>query len=117
MCSNSLGTLKMKDQHDAIDYIYTTAPEFGKAKGRVAELEAYKSSLKSIMMKKSGELAIGAQEREAYASEEYQTLCKAIGEATDAAETLKWRLESAKMRFEAWRTEQASNRNLERMTK
>ena len=43
--------------HDAIDYIYTTAPLYGSAKGKVAELEAYKSSLKSIMMKKSGELA------------------------------------------------------------
>jgi hypothetical protein len=103
--------------HPAIEYIWENAPAYAKAKGQLAELESYKSSLKSIMMKKSGELAIGAQEREAYASEEYQTLCKAIGEATDAAETLKWRLESAKMRFEAWRTEQASNRNLERMTK
>ena len=103
--------------HDAIDYIYTTAPLYGSAKGKVAELEAYKSSLKSIMMKKSGELAIGAQEREAYASDEYQNLCKAIGEATEAAETLKWRLESAKRRFEAFRTEQASNRQIERLTK
>jgi len=102
--------------HDAIDYIYQTAPEYGKAKGRVAELEAYKSSLKSIMMKKSGEMAIGAQEREAYASVEYQNLCKAIGEATEAAETLKWRLESAKMRFESYRTEQANNRQIEKMT-
>jgi len=107
----------MKDQHDAIDYIYKTAPEYAAAKGKLAELEVYKSSLKAILMKKSYETAIGAQEREAYAHEDYQTLCKAIGEATEQDELLKWRLESAKMRFEAWRTEQASNRNLERMTK
>jgi hypothetical protein len=103
--------------HDAVDYIYQTAPEYGKAKGRVAELEAYKSSLKAIMMKQSDETSIGGQEREAYASEEYQQLCKGIGEATEQAELLKWRLLSAQMRFDAWRTEQASNRNLERMTK
>lgn len=102
--------------HDAIDYIYQTAPEYGKAKGRVAELEAYKSSLKAILMKQSYETAIGAQEREAYASPEYQNLCKAIGEATEHAETLKWRLESARMRFETWRTEQANNRTIERLT-
>jgi len=29
----------------------------------------------------------------------------------------KYRLESAKLRFEAWRTQEASNRNLERLTK
>ena len=105
------------DPHDAIDYIYKQAPEYGKAKGRVAELEAYKSSLKAILMKQSYETAIGAQEREAFAHPDYQNLCKAIGEATEQAEIYKWRLESAKMRFEAWRTEQASNRQIEKLTR
>ena len=103
--------------HPAIEYIWENAPAYAKAKGQLAELEAYKSSLKAIMMKQSGETSIGGQEREAYASEKYQQLCKAIGEATEQAELLKWRLLSAQMRFDAWRSEQASNRNLERMTK
>jgi hypothetical protein len=105
------------DPHDAIDFIYKTAPEYGKAKGRVAELETYKSSLKAILMKQSFETSIGGQEREAYAHADYQNLCKAIGEAVELAETLKWRLEAAKMRFEAYRTEQASNRHLEKLTR
>jgi hypothetical protein len=105
------------DPNDAIDYIYKTAPIYGKAKGQLAELEAYKSSLKAIMMSKSTETTIGGQEKSAYASEEYQNLCKAIGEATEQAETLKWRLESARLRMEAWRTEQASNRNIDKLTK
>ena len=104
------------DPNAAIDYIYKNAPEYGKAKGKVAELETYKSSLKAILMKQSYETAIGAQEREAYAHADYQNLCKAIGEAVELAETIKWRLEAARMRFEAWRTEQASSRHLERMT-
>ena len=105
------------DPHDAIEYIYKNAPMYGAAKGKVAELDAFRHSLKAIMMSKSSESTIGGQEKAAYASPEYQNLCKAIGEATEAAETLKWRLESARMRFEAFRTEQASNRNLERLTK
>jgi hypothetical protein len=105
------------DPNDAIEYIYKNAPKYGAAKGRVAELDAYRHSLKAIMMTKSTESTIGGQEKAAYASEEYQNLCKAIGEATEAAETLKWRLESARMKFEAYRTEQASNRNLERLTR
>ena len=105
------------DPNDAIEYIYKNAPKYGAAKGKVAELDAYKHSLKSIMMSKSTESTIGGQEKAAYASPEYQNLCKAIGEATEAAETLKWRLESARMKFEAYRTEQASNRNLERLTR
>jgi len=37
--------------------------------------------------------------------------------ATEKAEALRWKLEAAKMRFEAWRTQEASNRNIERMTR
>ena len=105
------------DPHDAINFIYKNAPDYSKAKGQLAQLEAYKSSLKAIMMKKSNEQSLGGQEREAYASQEYQDLCVAIGNATEQAEALKWKITAATMRFDAWRTEQASNRNLEKMTR
>jgi hypothetical protein len=105
------------DPHESINYIYKNAPEYGKAKGKVAELETYKSSLKAILMKQSYETAIGAQEREAYAHQDYQNLCKAIGEAVELAETIKWRLEAAKMRFEAYKVTEYNNRQLDKMVK
>jgi hypothetical protein len=104
------------DPHEAINYIFTNAPEYAKAKGQLAQLEVYKSSLKAIMMKKSNEQSLGGQEREAYASQEYQDLCKAIGIATEETEKLKYQLEAAKMRFQAWQTESANNRQIERLT-
>ena len=110
-------TMKDFNPHDAIDFIFKTAPAYAKAKGQLAELETYKSSLKAIKMAQSGEVAINAQEREAYRSEDYQNLCKAIGAATEKAEALRWKLEAAKMRFEAWRTTEANNRQLDRMIK
>ena len=109
--------MKEYDPNDAIDYIYTNAPAYAKAKGELAELEAFKSSLKAIKMSESSEQSLGAQEREAYRSEAYQSLCKAIGLATEKAEALRWKLESAKMRFEAWRTTEASNRAFDKMVK
>lgn len=105
------------DPHEAVDYIYRTAPEYAKAKGELAYLEAYKSSLKAILMKKSGENTAAAQEREAYASDEYQTLCRGLGEATENVELLKWRMTSAQMRLEAWRTESSNNRQIDRIVK
>ena len=104
------------DPHEAINFIYTHAPNYAKAKGQLAQLEAYRHSLRSIMMKKSSEQSLGAQEREAYASQDYQDLCLAIGKATEDAEKLKWQLEAAKMRFQAWQTESANNRQLEKFT-
>ena len=103
--------------HPAIEYIWENAPAYAKAKGDLAQLEAFKSSLKAILMKKSGETSIGAQEREAYSHCDYKNHCHAIGLATEQVELLKWRMMSAQMRFDAWRTEQASNRQIERITK
>jgi hypothetical protein len=119
MCSNSLGVAQMSDYdpHKSVEYIYDNAPAYAKAKGILAQLEAYKSSLKSMLMKHSGETSIGAQEREAYADVAYQNHCDAIGRATEQVELLKWRMLSAQMRFDAWRTEQASNRQIEKITK
>lgn len=105
------------DPHKSVEYIYDNAPAFAKAKGILAQLEAYKSSIKSMLMKQSNETSIGAQEREAYAHIDYQTHCDAIGAATEQVELLKWRMTSAQMRFDAWRTEQASNRQIDKMTK
>ena len=109
--------MKEYDPNDAIDYIYTNAPAYAKAKGELAELEAFKSSHKAIKMSESSEQSLGAQEREAYRSEAYQSLCKAIGLATEKAEALRWKLEAAKLRFEAWRTQEASNRAFDKMVK
>ena len=57
----------------------------------------------------TSKLPCGGKERDPFS--------KAIGAATEQAEALRWQLEAAKMRFEAWRTTEASNRNIERMTK
>jgi len=109
--------LKMKDPNDAIDFIFKKAPDYAAAKGRLAELENFRHSLRAIKATESKGSSIDAKEMEAYASQEYQDLCKAIGIATEQTEALRWQLEAAKMRFEAWRTTEASNRNIERMTR
>lgn len=105
------------DPNACIDFILKNAGEYAKAKGELAQLETFKSSLKSIMMKKSGEQSIGGQEREAYASSEYQDLCKAIGVATENAEKLKWELEAARLRHATWQTLEVSNRTVDKMMK
>jgi hypothetical protein len=77
----------------------------------------FRHSLKAIKMSQTEEQSLGAQEREAYRSQDYQDLCKAIGVAVEQKEALRWQLEAAKMRFEAWRTQQANDRQIERLTK
>ena len=105
------------DPNDAIDFIFKTAPLYAKAKGELAQFEAFRHSLKAIEMSKSEATSLGAKEMDAYKSQSYQELCEAIGLATEEAEALRWQLEAAKMRFELYRTQEASNRNIERITR
>lgn len=99
-----------RDPHVAVDYILVNAKKFAKAKAERVYLEEYRKSLKAILMKRSMESAIGAQEREAYAHDEYVELLKGLKEAVEIEEKLRWDLIGAQARVEIWRTEQANNR-------
>ena len=55
------------DIQEVFNKLDSIKEEYSWAKGRLAGLESSKSSVKSIMMKKSSEQSLGGQEREAYA--------------------------------------------------
>jgi hypothetical protein len=99
-----------RNPHNAVDYILLNGKKFAKAKAERCYLEEYRKSLKAILMKRSMETTIGAQEREAYAHEEYEQLLKGLKEAIEIEEKLRWDLIGAQARVEIWRTEQANNR-------
>ena len=99
-----------RDPHKAVDYIIANAKKFAKAKSERVYLEEYRKSLKALLMKRSLEDTIGAQEREAYAHAEYQQLLQGLKAAVETEEKLRWDLIAAQARVEIWRTEQANNR-------
>jgi hypothetical protein len=99
-----------RDPHKAVDYILQNGKRFAKAKAERVYLEEYRKSLKAILMKRTFETTVAAQEREAYSDPEYLQLLKGIQEATEIEEKLRWDLIGAQARVEIWRTEQANNR-------
>jgi len=99
-----------RDPHEAVDYILRHAKQFAKAKAERTYIEHYRKSLKAILMKRSNESAIGAQEREAYAHPEMLELIRGLQAAVEIEEKLKWDITAAELRVEIWRTEQANNR-------
>lgn len=99
-----------RDPHKAVDYILKHAALFAKAKAERTYIEQYRKSLKAMLMKRSMENAIGAQEREAYAHSEMIDLLKGLQAAVEIEEKLKWDITAAELRVEIWRTEQANNR-------
>jgi hypothetical protein len=99
-----------RDPHKAVDYILKHASLFARAKAERTYIEHYRKSLKGILMKRSMETAIGAQEREAYSHPEMVELLKGLQAAVEIEEKLKWDITAAELRVEIWRTEQANNR-------
>jgi len=53
---------------------------------------------------------------QAYAHPEYQALLKGLQAAVEAAEELRWQLIAAQARIDVWRSQEASNRTMDRVT-
>lgn len=110
---------KMIDPQAAVDYMIAKAGEYAKAKSDRIYCEEYRKSLKSMLMKdalSAGHNAANAQEREAYASDEYIRHLKALREAVEVEENLRWMLIAAEARIEVWRSQEASKRSEIKMT-
>jgi hypothetical protein len=106
--------MKLIDPNSAIDFMVKTAPKYAKAKAERVYLEEYRKSKKAILMQEHGEKPLGAQEREAYAHPDYIGLLAALQVAVEAEETLRWTLVAAQARVEVWRSQEASNRTVDK---
>ena len=98
----------------AVEFLVDMAAEYGSARADAARAENMLRVTKLFVMKSSGENAISAQERDAYASAEYRKAVDEVFEATRDMEVLKARIEAAKAVIEVWRSLNAGQRSAER---
>lgn len=102
------------DPNDAIEFIFRHGKKYAKARAERIYLEEYTRSLKAIIMKRSLETAVNAQEREAYSDPEYTQHLKALQAAVEAEEEVRWGLVAAQARIDVWRSQEASNRAMDK---
>ncbi len=89
------------------------ADAYAQAQADAEHLSEFRKAKKAMLMKEaevSGKSTAAIQERDAYAHPDYVALLHGLKAATERALSCKWRLELAKMRFEAWRTRAANKR-------
>jgi len=88
------------------------AKRYSKAKANSVYLDHFRKSKLAILMKKyePDNPTVSAQEREARADQEYLEVLDGLREATETAEYERWELKLVEMKFEAWRTQQATKR-------
>lgn len=107
----------MSVQHKAekaTQYLIDSAAEIAAAKGDLVRCENMLRVVKALAMKHSGETSAAAQEREAYASEQYQNAVNELAEVARDYEKLRSLREAAKMQIEFWRSYNANHRGAER---
>jgi hypothetical protein len=106
----------MNDPHIAIDYIIKHSKEYAKAKADVTYLSEFRKTKKALCFQNSMKNTMAEKEADAYAHPEYQAVLEGLREAVERAETLRWMLIAAQARIDVFRTQEASNRFLERST-
>lgn len=94
----------------ALDFLRDNSSAAAQAKATRIYLEEYRKSLKAMVMKEHASLPIGAQEREAYASEEYLKHLGALKDAVFEDERLRFLMKAAEAKIEAWRSQSANYR-------
>jgi len=99
----------------ALDYLRDNASAAAQARANRIYAEEYRKSLKATIMKRNADMAVNAQEREAYADPEYLAFLDGLKQAVFEDEKHRFLLEAAKAKCDAWRTQQATQRAMEKI--
>ena len=105
--------MEFKSVEQAITFIRDKSVEYAKAKSDRVLLEQFRKSKKAMLMQEAGTQGMKAgHEREAYAyaHDDYVEILKGLSVAVEKEETLRYQIKAAELRFEMWRTQEASNR-------
>ena len=105
---------ELRDPHKAVDYILSNAGRYAKAKAERVYLEEFRKSKKALLMAQSEAKTSAEREQWAYGHGDYLKLLDGIRTAIEIEEGLKWGLEAARIRVDIWRSQEASNRTMDR---
>ena len=102
--------------HKSIDFMIKNAEAYAKAKAEVTYLDQFRKSKKAILFANAIGNTVADKENYAYSHPEYLEVLDGLKEAVEKAESLRWMLVAAQARIDVWRSQEASNRNIDRST-
>lgn len=106
--------ISAEEAHRAVEFLIDSAAEYAAARAEQERAANMLRAIKALAMKASGESAVSAQEREAYASDAYADGIREQFEATKEAEKLRALRDAAKMKIEFWRSVNSNQKAAER---
>ena len=102
------------DPQTSLEVMHKTGPLLAQARAERVYLEEYRKSLKALLMQSSQQSSAVLQEREAYADKSYQEHLQALRIAVEREESLRWKMVTAQTAVEVWRSQESSNRMMDR---
>lgn len=93
-----------------LNFIRDKAKEYAKAKATRVYLEQFRKSKKAILIQEAPQGTGQAKESYAYSHAEYIAILDALRVAVEQEEELRYMIKAAELKFEQWRTEQATRR-------
>lgn len=93
-----------------LDFIRDNAKKYAQAKANRVHLEEFRKSKKALLYQDAPPGTVAEKEAYAYAHHEYRELLDGIKAAVEVEEGLRWQLEAAKLKADAWRTIQSNQR-------
>lgn len=93
------------DVEKAVAYLANNARKAAQARAEREYCDEYRKVIKATIMREHGELALGAQEREAYADPRYLMHLTAIKDAVEADEYHRWMMSAAQAKLSAFQTQ------------
>jgi hypothetical protein len=110
------------DVQKAIDFLRHNTVKSAKARAERLYLEQFRKSKKALLMQEAArgwngphEMPLAAQEREAYAHPEMLTLLEGYRVAVENDERCRFGMLAAQSVIDAWRTQKANERAMERL--
>ena len=100
--------ISQRDIEKALDFLRDSAEAAAVNRSNRVYMEEYRKSLKAQLMSENLDMAVNAQEREAYKNEQYITHLEAMKEAIYQDEKLRFLIEAAKIKISAWQTDRKS---------
>ncbi len=94
----------------ACAYIRDKSPEYAKAEAERIQLSEFRKSKKALLMNEKQGEPEHVRASYAYAHDDYIALLDAIKDAVEREETIRWRIEAARLQVEIWRTQSSNNR-------
>lgn len=100
----------------ALDYMRDNARHLAKAKADRVFLEQFRKTQKAMLVNAAPDdyKTIQARESYAYAHDNYIEVLEGLRVAVEAEETLKWHMQAAALKVEVWRSQEATNRGIDR---